>query len=408
MWRDERLRAGRSLLPAKATTAVGPNVKVSLIIPRLPLPFLASDTRWFHVLASQLPHCGVELSLVAINETRSGHAAREARAHAETFGYDLRVLQLDRGSRPLDRARRLWRPRTDLIQDPAIRQVFASLRSEHSRIMTSNLAVPGLARHLGQMAAEVHYLYSIDNALEAPGTPIDRFHQFQSTRAERAFLREPHTLTVNSPRMAGLISPARPVDAVTRLTIDPSLYPFHGSSAEPVVGFIGSMFWAPSRRAAERLLQRIWPLLKQQCPRARLLVTGWQAEERLGHHFPIEGAELVPSPLRTGEFFRRLALLLFPTVGGTGVKIKTLEAMAYGIPVVTTADGVEGLEGVSGAPPPVQDDDHALAAAAAALLEDRAQRQQLADRGRAAFDRDLNPKNAASAFLAAASQGLGC
>jgi glycosyltransferase involved in cell wall biosynthesis len=380
---------------------------VTLITPRLPLPFFASDSRWFHVLASQLPRCDVNLSLVAIHEGANGAAVQEAKTHAETFGYDLRVIQPRLPSRPLDRARRLWRPRTELTQDPAVREAFESLRSERSQIITSNLAAPGLPRYLGDIAAEVHYLYSIDQAGEVPHTPIEKFRRLQGRRAEREFLCGPDRLIVNSPRMADLVSTSRAVDAITRLTLDPSLYPFHGSHEEPVVGFIGSMFWEPSLRAAERLLLHIWPLLRQQCPKARLLVAGWQAQERLGHHFPIEGAELVGTVQRATDFFQRLAVLLFPPTGGTGVKIKTLEAMAFGVPVVTTAEGVEGLEGVSGAPRPVEDDDRSLAAAAAALLDDPGQRRDLAVGGRGAFDQELNPKTAALAFITAASKGVG-
>ncbi len=50
---------------------------------------------------------------------------------------------------------------------------------------------------------------------------------------------------------------------------------------EPIVGLIGSMHWEPSRSAAERLISRIWPLVKQRFPQAKLFIAGWNAAKYL-------------------------------------------------------------------------------------------------------------------------------
>lgn len=380
-------------------------MKVALLLPRLPLPFHASDSRWFHVLASQWPRLGVSLTVVAIHEGDSGHV-EAAWAHAEQWGYELRVVQPSVPSNALARADRLWRPRTELLQASAVRGAIERLRHEESVVVTSGMTTPGLTSALDRVSTEIHYLASVDRAGEHRRGAREVLNGIQERRAETRLVTETRTLIVNSARMAELVAKRRPASAVTRLTIDPRLYPFHGGNADPIVGFIGSMFWAPSRRAAERLLLRVWPKIKVQWPQARLLIAGWQAQERLGKYFPVDGVELVPSVRDPAQFFHRLALLLFPSAGGTGIKIKTLEAMAYGVPVVTTAEGVEGLEDVKGAPDPVEDDDEALAAAATALLDDHMLRRHLADEGRAAFESDLQPRRVAGEFLSAALRGL--
>ena len=48
----------------------------------------------------------------------------------------------------------------------------------------------------------------------------------------------------------------------------------------------------------------------------------------------------IASPI---EFFRSVDLLVYLPLGGSGAKVKVLEALAYGIPVVTNRYGVEGL-----------------------------------------------------------------
>ena len=44
------------------------------------------------------------------------------------------------------------------------------------------------------------------------------------------------------------------------------------------------------------------------------------------------------------DFFSRVAVMAYAPARGTGMKVKVLESMAYGVPVVTTAEGAEGLD----------------------------------------------------------------
>lgn len=44
------------------------------------------------------------------------------------------------------------------------------------------------------------------------------------------------------------------------------------------------------------------------------------------------------------EFYEGLDLVINPNIGGTGLKIKSIEAMAYGKPLIATADAMVGIE----------------------------------------------------------------
>lgn len=376
-------------------------MRVSLVIPRLPLAFSGSDSRWFHVLTSQLPRLDVDLVVVAVHEGDGGDEL-DAKAHAAKWGYELRVVRLSPRQGVSGKLLRLAFPRTELAQSAEVCAALRVLQREGGPTILSGISAPGLARGLDEAVAELHYLQTVDRRGEPWRSPKAVLQRVQERRAERTFLKDAPPLIVNSARMAQLVSKWRSPAATTKLTIDPALYRFNPRTADLTVGFIGSMFWEPSRRAAERLLLRVWPLVRAEVAGARLLIAGWQAEEHLGRLFPIEGAELVPTVARPAEFFDRLTVLLFPPVGGTGMKIKTLEAMAYGVPIVTTEEGIEGLEDVGGAPQSVADDDHALAGAAVALLNDPRLRRQVAEAGRATFEHDLHPSRTAEAFLTAA------
>jgi glycosyltransferase involved in cell wall biosynthesis len=88
----------------------------------------------------------------------------------------------------------------------------------------------------------------------------------------------------------------------------------------------------------------------------------------------------VPS---ASEFLRRLSVLVYPVTRGSGVKVKVLESVASGVPVVTTPAGAEGIEAGDGVI--VENDSRRIAAATAALLRDEGERRQRGEAARTAF-----------------------
>ncbi|MCZ7590368.1 MAG: glycosyltransferase [Gaiella sp.] len=78
-------------------------------------------------------------------------------------------------------------------------------------------------------------------------------------------------------------------------------------------------------------------------------------------------------------FIRSLSVFLYPVTRGSGMKVKVLEALACGVPVVTTPEGADGIGAHDGIV--VETTDERLAAAAAELLGDPVARK---DRGAAA------------------------
>ncbi len=74
------------------------------------------------------------------------------------------------------------------------------------------------------------------------------------------------------------------------------------------------------------------------------------------------------------------------------MKVKVLEAIASGVPVVTTPAGAEGIEADEGLV--VETDHRRLANAAIELLRDPVARRERGAAGRAAFDRRYTPKPA--------------
>jgi glycosyltransferase involved in cell wall biosynthesis len=172
------------------------------------------------------------------------------------------------------------------------------------------------------------------------------------------------------------------------LSLDPRYYPPAPLDGPPTVGLIGTAAWPPTEQAVRRLVGRIWPLVRKQVPDARLVVAGrgTASLKGLGQEPGVELAGEVPS---APAFLQGLSLLLFPLERGSGMKVKVLESIASGLPVVTTPSGAEGIDARDGIV--VESDDERLAAAAAEILGDEGERRERGAAARAAFERRYSP-----------------
>ena len=108
--------------------------------------------------------------------------------------------------------------------------------------------------------------------------------------------------------------------------------------------FVGSFGHRPNVLAARLLVRKIWPLVRRRRPAARLILAGRGSQEFLaGENTPTEGIEARGFVDDLTPLFRTSRLFVAPLPEGGGIKIKILEALARGIPVLTTPVGAEGI-----------------------------------------------------------------
>ncbi len=97
-----------------------------------------------------------------------------------------------------------------------------------------------------------------------------------------------------------------------------------------------------NRKGLDEFLRLAWPLIRRQLPQAELLVAGTVSESIAGREVP--GIRAIGPVNDVTALYRQAALVINPAVAGTGIKIKTLEALCHARPVVTWPNGVEGLD----------------------------------------------------------------
>jgi glycosyltransferase involved in cell wall biosynthesis len=135
------------------------------------------------------------------------------------------------------------------------------------------------------------------------------------------------------------------------------------------VAFAGPLRWYPNRQGVEWFARSVWPLIHARSPRSRFKVMGepssdrWQVPPAAG----IDVLGYVPSVEAELASCRVFAV---PLRSGSGIRLKILNAAAWGIPVVSTTVGAEGLEFRDGLEILIRDDPAEFAEAVIRLLTD--------------------------------------
>jgi hypothetical protein len=186
---------------------------------------------------------------------------------------------------------------------------------------------------------------------------------------------------------------------VVPFSLDANLYEPVAACDRPIVGLIGSMHWYPSKSAAERLIRNIWPLVHTAIPTGELRVAGWNARQALSHIPTDEGITIIENVAHPREFFSTISVMVYAPRRGSGCKVKVMEAMAYGVPVVTTWEGREGLDVEDGVHCLVRETDEDIADAVVRLLRDAELRRKLRRAGRELIETRYAPARVVDELL---------
>jgi glycosyltransferase involved in cell wall biosynthesis len=147
--------------------------------------------------------------------------------------------------------------------------------------------------------------------------------------------------------------------------------------------FLGSLDWRPNLDALRRLLDDIFPAVQSAEPSARLSIVGRQAPPWLVQRVAEQaGVELHTDVADVRPFLAQSAVMAVPLRIGGGSRLKILESLASGLPVVSTRVGAEGLSLRPGRDLVVAEDVADMAAALVHSLRHPEQARALAEEGR--------------------------
>jgi glycosyltransferase involved in cell wall biosynthesis len=160
---------------------------------------------------------------------------------------------------------------------------------------------------------------------------------------------------------------------------------------------IGTMHWRPSHSAAVRLLTRLWPGIKRQVPDATLRIVGRQARSVLHEYINLPDVEIIENVPDIGPYFSDSSVLVHAADQASGIKVKIVEAMAFGTPVVTNTEGIEGLPARDGVHLIVSEDDRGIIERTVALLRAVPEQERMRLAARELIDTQCAPARALDA-----------
>ena len=243
---------------------------------------------------------------------------------------------------------------------------------------------------------------------EVAKNPLKRLIWQQQYRKMRAYeaqsLKRVDTVIAVSERDAKTFSAIPGVPPVETIPtgVDLEFFPAQEPGDDDHIVFTGAMDWQANIDGITFFIDEIWPSVAKQRPQARVTIVGRNPAPAL-----IERARRLRLPFRFTGFVDDIrpevqgaAAYIIPLRVGGGTRIKAFEAMAMGIPVVSTALGVEGL--------PVTPDGHylqadtgeAFASALVRLLEDQELRRSLSRAARAYVEEHFSSLAVAQCFEA--------
>lgn len=148
--------------------------------------------------------------------------------------------------------------------------------------------------------------------------------------------------------------------------------------------FVGHLGYRPNIEAVRRLVMGIFPKILAAHPTAQLEICGRNPHPKLLKFFPDQPeVSLVADPSDLAPAYARASMALIPLSQGGGTRLKVLEAMALGVPVIATAKAVEGLDVVPGQTFLQAETDADFVHAVAQMNGDASLRKRLIDAGRA-------------------------
>jgi glycosyltransferase involved in cell wall biosynthesis len=147
--------------------------------------------------------------------------------------------------------------------------------------------------------------------------------------------------------------------------------------------FPAHLRYLPNVDAVEFLVTDIWPEVLKRKPTAMLIIAGRDPEDSvITMTSAARRVQLIASPKSMERVARKASISVAPLRLGSGTRHKILESMSWGLPVVSTTLGYEGIEASDGEHLLVRDDPKEFAEAIVRLMSDAALWRKLRYAGR--------------------------
>ncbi len=146
---------------------------------------------------------------------------------------------------------------------------------------------------------------------------------------------------------------------------------------EKTLLMIGTIGYPPNEDAVLFFCNKILPIIEQRIPDIKLLVIGHAPSRKVAEYDSRHNINILGSVPDVLPYYEKSSIAVVPLRGGGGTRLKILEAMAFGRPVVSTTIGCEGLNVLDGEHLLVADSPSEFADCVIRLLENHSLRNRI-------------------------------
>jgi glycosyltransferase involved in cell wall biosynthesis len=158
------------------------------------------------------------------------------------------------------------------------------------------------------------------------------------------------------------------------------------------VTILGTMFWPPNVEGVLWFTEQVWPLVLRTVPDAKLTIIGKNPPETVrqlalspGSNVEVTGYVRNPVPFMEGS-----AVFAVPLRSAGGMRVKILDAWCWGVPIVSTTIGAEGVEVQDGENILIADAGPAFARVVVSVMQDPGLAERLRTAGRDWVEKKYN------------------
>ncbi|MGC9352508.1 MAG: glycosyltransferase family 4 protein [Mariniphaga sp.] len=126
------------------------------------------------------------------------------------------------------------------------------------------------------------------------------------------------------------------------------LIPHSKNLEHPSLFHIGSLEWAPNQEGLIWFIDKCWPKIHEKFPGLKFYIAGRKAPDWLIRRFNAPNIEFMGEVEDAYQFMNSKSIMVVPLFSGSGMRIKIIEGMALGKPIVSTPIGTEGISTQSG------------------------------------------------------------
>jgi glycosyltransferase involved in cell wall biosynthesis len=159
-----------------------------------------------------------------------------------------------------------------------------------------------------------------------------RYEKFLAKKFRATLYVSEHDRLVTNPDRGFTIPNGTEVTGVARV-----------ETPNPNLLFVGNMAYAPNNEAMKWYLEHVWPKIRAELPQATLTIVGRYPADWLLQHNGRKGVIVTGEVDSIVPHLGAADLFVAPMQSGSGMQNKVIEAMAAGLPVVTSSVAANGF-----------------------------------------------------------------